>query len=122
MRLKTKYLVLLTWLLPLLLLLFEKNPNVSDLVKKADYDVEINLFLHHNLLFYLLKDIKNKYFTISDYNKFTNNILDAKITVKKLVNESGLNGKIKTLATKEDIKKSATKAKLKAEQDKVVKL
>ena len=78
--------------------------------------------MHHNLLFYLLKDIKNKYFTISDYNKFTNNILDAKITVKKLVNESGLNGKIKTLATKEDIKKSATKAKLKAEQDKVVKL
>ena len=122
MRLKTKYLVLLTWLLPLLLLLFEKNPNVSDLVEKADYDVEINLFLQHNLLFYLLKDIKNKYFTISDYNKFTKNILDAKITVKKLVNESGLNGKIKTLATKEDIKKSATKAKLKAEQDKVVKL
>ena len=78
--------------------------------------------MQHNLLFYLLKDIKNKYFTISDYNKFTKNILDAKITVKKLVNESGLNGKIKTLATKKDIKKSATKAKLKAEQDKVVKL
>ena len=66
-----------------------KIPNVSDLVKKTDYDAEI-------------KDIKNKYFTTSDYNKFTNNILDAK-TAKKLVNESGLNEKIKTLATKEEI-------------------
>ena len=49
-----------------------KIPHVSDLVKNADYDAE-------------MKDIKNKYFTTSDYNKFTNNILDAKITTKKLV-------------------------------------
>ena len=40
-----------------------KIPNISDLIKKADYDAEI-------------KDIKNKYFTTSDYNKFTNNILN----------------------------------------------
>ena len=69
-----------------------------------------------------LKDIKNKYFTTSDYNKFTSNIRDAKITWKnKLVNEFGLNEKIKTLAT-EEIKTLATKAELKAEQDKIVKL
>ena len=33
-----------------------------------------------------------------------NNILDAKITMKMLVNESALNKKIKTLATKGEIK------------------
>ena len=42
-----------------------KIPNASDLVKKADYDAEI-------------KDIKSKYFTTSDYNKLTNNMLDEK--------------------------------------------
>ena len=42
-----------------------KIPNVRNLVKKADYDAEI-------------KDIKNKYFTTSDYTKFLNDILDAR--------------------------------------------
>ena len=50
--------------------------------------------------------VKDKHFTTSDYNKFTNNMLDAKIMAKKLVNESGLKEKMKTLATKEEIKKS----------------
>ena len=45
---------------------------VINLIKKADYDAEI-------------KNIKDKYFTAPDYKKFTNNILDAKITTKKLV-------------------------------------
>ena len=61
-------------------------------------------------------------FTTSDYYKFTNNILDAKVTAKKLINESGFNELIKTLATKEEIKILARKAELKAEQDKIVKL
>ena len=39
---------------------------VSDLVKKTDYDLKIS-------------DIEDKYFTISDYNKFTNEIVDAKM-------------------------------------------
>ena len=65
--------------------------------------------------------MKNKYFTTSDYNKFTSNTLDAKITQKKLVNESDLNEKIKTLATKEEIKTLATRAELKVEQDEIVK-
>ena len=47
-----------------------------------------------------MKDFKNKYFTASNYNNFTNNILDAKLTT----NESGLNEKIKTLATKTELK------------------
>ena len=78
--------------------------------KKADYDAKI-------------KDIRNKYFTTSDYNKFTNNILDAKIVAKKLVDESGLNKKMKTkaLATKEVIKTLATKAESIAGQNKIVK-
>ena len=51
-----------------------------------------------------------------------NNILDAKITAKKLVNKSGLNEKINTLAKREEIKLLATKTELKAEQNKIVKL
>ena len=107
--LKMKYLILLTQLLLLLTLNPEINKakkkmpsitnlattatpivvenkilNVSDLVKKADYHAE-------------MKDIKNKYFSTSDYNKFTNIAIDA----KNLFNESGLNEKIKTLAAKQ---------------------
>ena len=46
-----------------------KIPNVSDLVKKADDDVKI-------------PEIENKDFITSDYNKFTRNTLDAKLTQK----------------------------------------
>ena len=63
-----------------------KTPNVSDLVKKADYDAKIS-------------EIENQCFTTSDYYKLTsNNTLDAKIT-KKFVDEFDLNENIKTLAT-----------------------
>ena len=64
-------------------------------------------------------------FYYTDYNKLTNNITDSKMRKKwekKLVNESGLNPKTKTLATKKEIKTPATKTKLKAEQDKIAKL
>ena len=64
------------------------------------------------------KILKTKYFTYliptSDYNIFTSNIVDTNITQKKLVNGSGLNEKIKTLATDEEIQTSATKGELKA--------
>ena len=66
--------------------------------------------------------MENRCFTTSDYNKFTSNTLDAKITQKKLVNESDLDKKIKTLGIKEEIKTLATKVELTAEQDKIVKL
>ena len=76
-------------------------PNTSDLVKKkTDYNAEI-------------KDIKNKHFTTTDYNKILTNMLHAKITAKGLVNESGLNEEIKTFATEEEIKKLAAKVELK---------
>ena len=54
--------------------------DVSNPVKKVDYDAKIS-------------DIEAKYFTTSDYNKFTNTILDAKI--KKLANEYENSGFIK---------------------------
>ena len=58
--------------------------NVSDIVKKTDYDAEIS-------------DIDVKYFTMSDYNKFTNDILDAKIkqNISKFIKNIGLDEKIK---------------------------
>ena len=96
-------------------MLNNKIPSVTGLVKK-------------NRLWCRNKRFKNKYFTTSAYSKFTNNIFDGKIAAKKLVNESGLKTglksvlKIKTLATKDQIKKWATKAEFKAEQDKIVKL
>ena len=45
-------------------------PNVSDIVRKTDYDAET-------------PDIDGKYFTMSDNNKFTNDIIDA--TIKKII-------------------------------------
>ena len=66
--------------------------------------------------------MENKYFTTSDYNKFTSNTLHAKKKQKILINEYDLNEKIKALGTKEEIKTLATKAELKAEQDEIVKI
>ena len=43
-----------------------KIPDVSNLVKTAEYDAE-------------MLDIKSKYFTTADYNRFTNEKLDLKI-------------------------------------------
>ena len=50
-----------------------KIPDFSGLVKKADYDAKIS-------------DIGKQYSTTSDYNKFTNNILDVKILKSWLMN------------------------------------
>ena len=75
-----------------------KIPNVSNLVKKAYYDEK-------------LSKLENTYFTISDYNNFTSNIPDVKITRKRLINEKKLNKKIKVLAAK---------VELKAKQEKIV--
>ena len=76
-----------------------KIPNVSGLVKKTDYDAEIS-------------GIQKKYFTTSDYNKFTKEILDAHIKETKLVDQydtsnlvksSDLNTKLATLAAKAEL-------------------
>ena len=70
-----------------------------------------------------MKQIKCKkciWITLFDYNKFTRDVLDAKIKKDKLVNESSLNEKIKALPRKEKRKTLAIKWALKAEQDKIV--
>ena len=61
-----------------------ETPNVNDIVKKTDYNAEI-------------PDIDVKYFTVSDYNKFTNDILDTKIkqNTSKFIKNIGLDEKIK---------------------------
>ena len=59
-----------------------KIPDVSNLVKKIDYDAKIS-------------DIKSNYFTTADYSKFISETLDAKIKQKELVNKSDIAGFIK---------------------------
>ena len=83
-------------------------PNVNDQNKKADYNAKLSETKKNILL--LLN------------NKFTNNILDAKITEKKLANESGSYDNMKTPATKGEVNTLVIKAELKADQDKIVKL
>ena len=83
-------------------------PNVNDQNKKADYNAKLSETKKNILL--LLN------------NKFTNNILDAKITEKKLANESGSDDNMKTPATKGEVNTLVIKAELKPDQDKIVKL
>ena len=59
-----------------------KIPNISDLIKKEDQHAEIS-------------DIEGKYVTTSDYNKFTSEILDAKIKQKELVIKSDISNLVK---------------------------
>ena len=80
-----------------------KNVWLSGLVKKTDYDAKISKF-------------EGKYFTSSDYNKFASDVLDAKIKQKELANKSDISNLVKN----SDL--LATKAELKAKQDKIVKL
>ena len=54
-----------------------KIPDVSNLVKKADYDAK-------------KLDIESKYFTTADYHKFTSQTLDAKIKQEELVDKSAI--------------------------------
>ena len=67
-------------------------------------------------------DIESEYFTTSNYNKFTRNILDAKIKEKELVDESAITGFINNSDWNKEVATLATKAELKAEEDKIVKL
>ena len=86
-----------------------KIPNVSNLAKKRDSDAKIS-------------DIESKYFTTSDYNKFTRDILDAKIKEKRLVDKSDIAGFINNADLNNKAVTLATKAELKAEQAKITKL
>ena len=67
-----------------------------------------------------VSDIEEKYFTTSDYNKFTNDIVNAKIKEKDLVNESNISNLVKNSYLNAKLKTLETKAELKADQDKIV--
>ena len=63
-----------------------------------------------------------KYFTTSDFIKFTKEILDAKITEKELVDKSDIPNLVKNSGFNKNLATLATKAELKAEQDNIVQL
>ena len=83
-------------------------PDFTGLVKKTDYEAEI---LH----------IEGKYFTIFIYNKFTSDILDARLKQKELVKKSDISNLVKISDLHTNFTK-ATKAELKAEQNKIIEL
>ena len=86
-----------------------KIPIVSDLVKKTNYDSKI-------------LEMDGKYITTSDYDKFKSDILDAEIKQKELVNISDISDLITNSNLYVKLATLATKAALKAEQGKIVKL
>ena len=59
-----------------------------------------------------------KYFTTSDYNKFTNEIIGNKVKEITLLNKSDVSGFIDNSDVNKNITTLATKAELKAEQKK----
>ena len=87
-----------------------KIPDVSNLVKITDYDDA------------KIPDIESKYFTTSKYNKFMNEIIGNKMKEKELVKKSDISGFINNSDLDNKIATLATKAELKSEQDKIVKV
>ena len=83
-----------------------KISNVGDLVKKTGYDAYIS-------------DTEKKYFTTSDYNKFAKEILDAKMTKKAIVDKSDFSNLVKSSGLNTKLVTLATKAELKAQQNKL---
>ena len=69
-----------------------------------------------------MSDIEKKYFTTSDFNKFRKYIIDARVKEQELVNKSDISNLVKIRDLKTKFVTLATKAELKAEQDKIVKL
>ena len=86
-----------------------KIADVSSLVKKTDYDAKIS-------------DIQSKYIATADYNKFTKNIVDNNIKTKNLVDKAAIAGFINNAQLDRKLATLATKAELKAEQDRITKL
>ena len=111
LRFKVKHLVLLIQLLLLLLILVKtRYPTlVIQSKKKENYDAK-------------KLEIEFKYLTTSDYNKFKNEIIDNKIKEKNLVKKSDISLFIGNSDLDKRIATLATKAELKVEQDKIVKL
>ena len=70
----------------------------------------------------IISDIENKYITTADYNKFTKNIVDNSIRTKNLVDKAAIARFINNTIYIKKVATSATKAELKAEQNKIKKV
>ena len=66
--------------------------------------------------------LNQKYFTTFDYNKLRNEIIDNKINEKELAKKTDISEFIENTNLNNKIATLATKAELKVEQDKIVKL
>ena len=86
-----------------------KIPGVGDLVKKIDYDTKVS-------------DFETKYLATSDYNKFTGKLPEVKIKEKGFVDKSNISNPVKNFDSNTKLATLATKAELKTERDKIVKL
>ena len=86
-----------------------KITDFSGLDKKLVYDVKIS-------------EIERKYFTTTNYNKFTSGILDSKIKQKELVTKSNISNIVKDSDFNRKLKALVTKAELKSEQAKIMTL
>ena len=85
-------------------------PNVSGIIKKAEYDTKISYTKKTILLLLIIMNLRMIY------------LFDAKVKEKKLVDESNIFGFIDNFDLYRKVAKLEVKAELKAEQDKIVKL
>ena len=86
-----------------------KTPKFSGLVWKMDYITKTS-------------EIEAKNFKTSDYNKITSKILETKMKEKRLVGQSSIFNPVKISNLNTKLTLLATKAGLKAEQDRIVQL
>ena len=80
---------------------YNKVPDVSGLINKIVHNAKTS-------------DIEKKYFTTLNYNKFTTEILDAKIKEKRLLDKFNISNLVKKSNLKRKLATLATKAELKA--------
>ena len=85
-----------------------KTPDVSNLVKK-NYDAKITV-------------IENKYITTADKNKFTKDIVANNMKSKNFVDKFANSGFISNAGLDKKVAILVTKAELKVEQDRIIKL
>ena len=97
----------------------KKISDVSGLVTSTGIDTKIEEVDTKMKLISKLLEIKGKYFSISDYNKFLSDIIRV-IRQNEIVKKADISNLVKDLNTKLAI--LATKAELKAEKEKIVKL
>ena len=86
-----------------------KIHDLGGLVKKTDYNIKMS-------------DNEGKYSTTTNYNTFSKEILDAKIKEQVLVEKSDISGFIDNSDLNKKLATLATKAGLKTEPDKIVKI